>query len=157
MTDMGTVRRFLAAWLALAMDGWRAIGRELGQQMASARWRSPRQHFKHQYRRAKRKAATPDPDAPLAVRVGQNVDVVGVILTIIVAAVVGYVGLIVGSDTEDATGFNTSQNAENQTAFENSSESLTGGIETSYSLVEVVFITLMLALIIGTLVGLRRR
>lgn len=89
-------------------------------------------------------------DGPVA-KVGQSVDVVGVMLTIVVAAVVGYVGLVVMSDTEDTTSFTSNS------AFDNASTNLTSGVETSFSLIEVVFITLMLALIIGTLVGLRRR
>lgn len=156
MSHMASVKQFLAAWLALALDGWKAIGRELARQRQSASLHSTREHFALQWARARRKAGPVNADSRIA-RLGQNVDVVGVLLTIVVAAVVGYVGLIVGSETEDATDFDTSQDAGNQTEFENASESLTGGIETSFSLVEVVFITLMLALIIGTLVGLRRR
>lgn len=82
---------------------------------------------------------------------GQDRDLVGVMLTVIVAAVIGYAGLVVMSRTENTAEFDS--NSE----FQNSSNSLSGGIETFFSMVEVVFIAIVLGLIIGALLFLRRR
>ncbi|PSQ93560.1 MAG: hypothetical protein BRD52_00985 [Bacteroidetes bacterium SW_4_67_19] len=89
-------------------------------------------------------------DGGLLVRAGQSVDLVGVMLTITVAAVVGYVGLSVMSTTEDTADFTSGS------AFDNASTSLTSGIESAFSLAEVVFIVLLLGVIITILVTLRR-
>lgn len=84
-------------------------------------------------------------------KAGQSVDIVGVFLTITVAAVIGYIGLTVMSETESTAEF--TDNSE----FDNASEDLTSGVGTSMGLSEVLFIVLILGAIIGVLVGLRRR
>lgn len=86
------------------------------------------------------------------VRAGQLGDnLVNVMLVIVIAGVIGYVGIKVTSETEDSI------EVGDNTAFDNASSSLTGGLETSFGLVEVVFIVLMLAIIVGALVVLRGR
>jgi hypothetical protein len=78
-------------------------------------------------------------------------DLVGVMLVIVIAATVGYVGLNVLSTTEQAT------DVQDGSRFDNASSSLTTGVESAFSLAEVVFIVLFLGIIITVLVGLRRR
>jgi hypothetical protein len=110
-------------------------------------------------------APAPQPDASLdsgpslRARVGQmGNDLIGAMLVIVIAATVGYVGIQVASETQDSAGFDTAgTDAANQTQFENASESLTLGLESAFSLAEVVFIVLFLGIIITVLVGLRRR
>jgi hypothetical protein len=82
---------------------------------------------------------------------GQDRDLIGTMLTVIIAAVIGFAGLVVMSRTESTTSF------ESNSAFDNSSQSLSGGVETFFSMVEVVFIAIVLSLIIGALLFLRRR
>jgi hypothetical protein len=98
-----------------------------------------------------------DEDAGTIRRAGQQGGLVGTVLGITIAAVVAYVGLQVANKTRDAGGISgEGVDAGNQTAFQNSSESLTSGLESGMSLLEVVFIVLLLSLIVGALVGLRR-
>jgi len=86
----------------------------------------------------------------LMARAGQSADLVGVMLTVTVAAVIGYIGLQVMSTTEQSSEFQ--QGSE----FDNASQSLTAGVESAFSLAEVVFIVLLLGVIITVLVTLRR-
>jgi len=86
-------------------------------------------------------------------------DIVNVMLVIVIAATVGYVGIKATSETRGST-FDTNPttiDAGNRTAFENASTSLTGGFAGAMDLTEVVFIVLMLGIIITVLVGLRGR
>jgi len=83
-------------------------------------------------------------------RAGQDMNLVSTMIAIVVAATIGYVGLTVMSTTESTTDFNDGS------AFDNASGSLTSGVETTYSLVEVVFIAILLGLVVGALVTLRR-
>lgn len=88
----------------------------------------------------------------MLVRAGQLGDnLVNVMLVIVIAGVIGYVGIKVTSETEDSIDVTANS------AFDNASNSLTQGLETSFGLVEVVFIVLMLAIIVGALVVLRGR
>jgi hypothetical protein len=74
---------------------------------------------------------------------------VATMISITVAAVVGYVGLSVMSTTEKTADF------DENSSFQNASDSLTGSVESAYSLVEVVFIAIILGLVVGALVTLR--
>jgi hypothetical protein len=92
-------------------------------------------------------------------RAGQQGGLVGTVLGITIAAVVAYVGIQVLSRTQDASGIDQSvaeNDPANATEFENASLSVTTGVESGMSLLEVVFIVLLLSLIVGALVGLRR-
>lgn len=75
---------------------------------------------------------------------------INTMLLVIVASVIGLVGLVVLSKTDDVVSF------EANSAFNNSSESLKAGVSTFFSLIEVVYISLMLALVIGALLVLQR-
>jgi len=76
-------------------------------------------------------------------------DVVNVMLVIVIASVVGYVGIKATSETEDSI------DVADGTQFDNSSDSITSGFAGAMDLTEVVFIVLMLGVIITVLVGLR--
>jgi len=117
---------------------------------AGLRTRGPRQQWRREVDRGVR-----DGDGLMA-RAGQSADIVGVMITITIAAVIGYIGLQVASTTENSAGFDTSKDPANRTAFENSSQNLTAGLESAFSLAEVVFIVLLLGVIIAVLVTLRR-
>jgi hypothetical protein len=91
-----------------------------------------------------------DPDATGLARAGQSVDIVGTVLALIVVGVISYVGLMVMSETQSST------ELESGSEFNNASGDLTSGVATAFGLMEVVFIVLLLSVIIGVLVGLRR-
>lgn len=80
---------------------------------------------------------------------GQDRDLISTMLLVVVSAVIGYVGLVVMSETEGTTDFTSNS------GFDNSSDSLTAGIESFFSLVEVVYIAVVLSLVIGALLFLR--
>jgi len=88
-------------------------------------------------------------------RAGQNVDLVGLAIALVVVGVVMYVGLNVMSTTEQSAGLDTSADPANRTAFENASVDLTSGIADSYSLSGILFLVLILTGVVGLLLGLR--
>lgn len=127
--------------------------REMSRQLARVATRGVRGYARRELQERPR-SSNP------ALRAGQTTgDIVSIILVIVVAAVIGYVGVKVGSTTEDSITDTdlANTNAENQTQFENSTESVTSGFASSMDLVEVVFIVLMLSAVIAVLVGLRGR
>jgi hypothetical protein len=91
------------------------------------------------------------PGASSLARAGQNVDIVGAAITLVVVAVVSYVGLQAISSTEDATSLDSGS------TLSNASDSLDTGVESAFGLMEVVFIVLLLSVIIALLIGLRMR
>jgi hypothetical protein len=93
---------------------------------------------------------SPDEDAGIIKSAGQQGGLVGTVLGITIAAVVAYVGITVMSKTEETGDYTEGS------SFDNASESVTQGVESGMSLLEVVFIVLLLSLIVGALVGLRR-
>lgn len=81
--------------------------------------------------------------------VGQQVDLVGAMLTVGIAGVVGYVLLFAMESTEgsvDTTG-----------SFGDAADNLTQGITDAFGLAPVVFIIIFLTVAIGYLTLLRRR
>ena len=80
---------------------------------------------------------------------GQGGQLVDVMLVIVITAVIGFVGLAVVQTTDDSQEFTGE--------YDNSSDSLSGGVTDAFDLVSVVYIVLMLVVIIGALVGLRGR
>lgn len=82
---------------------------------------------------------------------------VGVMLTITIAAAVGFVGTRIGSELEDSlTDKDLSKTtAENQTIYENSTESIGSGFADAMGLTDIVFLVLMFTVIIGALLAFR--
>lgn len=78
-------------------------------------------------------------------------DVVNTMLVIVIAAVVGFVGIKATSETD------SSIDVASGSEYDNASNSLTEGFTSAMDLTEVVFIVLMLGVIILALVGLRGR
>lgn len=84
-------------------------------------------------------------------RAGQDVNLVGVMLTIGIAAVVGYAVIFASSETESSIDVTANS------GFDNASTSLTSGLESAFSLVEVAFIALILVVVIGAFLLLQAR
>lgn len=83
-------------------------------------------------------------------RAGQRVDVVGAVLSLIIVSVIAYVGLDVVAEVESNT--DVSGNSD----LTNASNSLDSGVEGAFSLMGVVFLVILLSVIIGLFLGLRR-
>ena len=96
-------------------------------------------------------ARHPEPAEGMIARAGQNVDLVGLAIALVVVGVVMYVGLNVMSTTEQST------ELESGSAFQNASTDLTGGIADAYSLSGILFLVLILTGVVGLLLGLRGR
>lgn len=84
-------------------------------------------------------------------KAGQDINLVGVMLTVGIAAVVGYAVIFASSETEDAIEVTANS------GFDNASTSLTSGLESAFSLVEVAFIALILVVVIGAFLLLQAR
>jgi hypothetical protein len=123
----------------------------LRSQVDEARWlsRKPRGskflNDQEVYRRRQRR------DQGVIARAGQNVDLVGLAIALVVVGVVMYVGLNVMSTTEQST------ELDNNSEFNNASQDLTGGIADAYSLSGILFLVLILTGVVGLLLGLRAR
>jgi len=81
----------------------------------------------------------------------QRLDLVSVMVTVIIAGVVGYVGIQIMSNTQQSTGL-----GENDT-FYTSSQQLTEGLNSFFSQIGTVFIVVVLVVVIGYLMLLRGR
>jgi len=92
-----------------------------------------------------------------AAQVSGGLDLMAVMITVISAGVTGYVGIQIMDDTESTTDFNTSQDAGNQTAFENGSEDLGDGLADFFSNLGTVFTVIILVVILSYLMLLRGR
>jgi len=88
----------------------------------------------------------------------QRLDLVAVMLTVIIAGVTGYVGIQIMNNTHQTAGlsYNSTAPAQN-TAFENASHSLTGGLNSFFSQLGTVFVVIVLVVVIGYLMLLRGR
>jgi len=96
-------------------------------------------------------ARHPEPAEGRLARAGQNVDLVGLAIALVVVGVVMYVGLNVMSTTEQSTELDSGSE------FQNASEDLTSGIADAYSLSGILFLVLILTGVVGLLLGLRGR
>jgi hypothetical protein len=85
------------------------------------------------------------------VRVGQNVDLVSVMLTLVIGGVVGYVGLQVMSTTAEQTAL-----TQNDT-FYTASQNLTDGISGAFGQLGIVFTVIILTVIVAYLTLMRGR
>lgn len=92
-----------------------------------------------------------DPEASRLARLGQSVDIAGIVLTLVVSGVFAYVGLFIMSETEQSTDLGNDSN------FTSANNDLTSGIETAFSMFEILFIALLLGAIIAVLLGIRGR
>lgn len=86
----------------------------------------------------------------------QRLDLVSVMITVIIAGVVGYVGIQIMSNTAETAGmgdYNT--DVANNTQWQNSTLELQQGLESFFSQIGTVFIVIVLVVVIGYLMLLR--
>jgi len=81
----------------------------------------------------------------------QNLDLVAVMITVIIAGVVGYVGINIMSNTEQSTGLSAGD------PFYDSQTNLTDGLQQFFSQLQTVFVVIVLVVVIGYLMLLRGR
>lgn len=81
----------------------------------------------------------------------QRLDLVAVMITVIIAGVVGYVGINIMSSTSETTGLSDGD------PFYSSEQNLTDGLQSFFSQLGTVFIVIVLVVIIGYLMLLRGR
>lgn len=88
----------------------------------------------------------------------QRLDLVSVMITVIIAGVVGYVGINIMSSTSDNAGLDgyTTDTA-NNSQWQNSTLELHNGLEDFFSQLGTVFVVIVLVVIIGYLMLLRGR
>jgi predicted PurR-regulated permease PerM len=79
----------------------------------------------------------------------QRLDLVSVMVTVIIAGVVGYVGINIMSNTSDTTNLSSGD------PFYTSQENLTDGLQSFFSQLGTVFVVIVLVVIIGYLMLLR--
>lgn len=88
----------------------------------------------------------------------QRLDLVSVMITVIIAGVVGYVGINVMSSTADTAGMGDyTTDTANNTQWQNSTLELHDGLESFFSQIGTVFVVIVLTVIIGYLMLLRGR
>lgn len=88
----------------------------------------------------------------------QQLDLVAVMVTVIIAGVVGYVGIQIMSNTADSTGLGDyTTDTTNNTQWENTTLELHNGLESFFSQIGTVFIVIILVVVIGYLMLLRGR
>ena len=87
----------------------------------------------------------------LAKALRQRLDLVAVMVTVIIAGVVGYVGINIMSNTQDTTGLSSGD------TFFAAEQNLTDGLESFFSQLGTVFVVIVLVVIIGYLMLLRGR
>jgi len=81
----------------------------------------------------------------------QQLDLVAVMITVIIAGVVGYVGINIMSNTQQTTGLSSGD------PFYQSQGNLTDGLQSFFSQLGTVFIVIVLVVVIGYLMLLRGR
>lgn len=79
----------------------------------------------------------------------QRLDLVSVMVTVIIAGVVGYVGINIMSNTSDTTNLSSGD------PFYSSQTNLTDGLQSFFSQLGTVFVVIVLVVIIGYLMLLR--
>lgn len=98
---------------------------------------------------ARRNSVNPHADG--MVRAGQSMNgMIGAALGIVITAVIAYVGLSVMATTSNSTNVSG-------TSFSSAKTSLTSGVTSAYSLMEVLFIVAILGVIVSALIGLNAR
>ncbi|MFW5956750.1 MAG: hypothetical protein ACOCQY_05040 [Halorhabdus sp.] len=99
-----------------------------------------------------------DSTASTMLRAGQSGgQLVAVMITIVIAAAVGFVGTTVIASLEDSvTDENVSEiDPENRTIYENTTHEIGGGFADAMSLTDVVFLVLMASVVLGALLAFR--
>jgi uncharacterized membrane protein len=84
-------------------------------------------------------------------KLGQSLDLVSTMITLVIAGVVGFVGINVMSNTREQTALQEND------SFYNASEDLTSAISDTWSQLGTVFTVIVLVVIVSYLVVLRGR
>lgn len=93
-----------------------------------------------------------------AAELKQRMDLVAVMITVIIAGVIGYVGIQIMSNTAQTSGMgNYNSDVANNTEWQNASLNLQQGLDSFFSQIGTVFIVIVLVVIIGYLMLLRGR
>jgi len=88
----------------------------------------------------------------------QRLDLVAVMITVIIAGVVGYVGIQIMSNTADTAGMgNYNSDVANNTQWQNTTLDLQQGLDSFFSQIGTVFIVIVMVVVIGYLMLLRGR
>lgn len=87
----------------------------------------------------------------LITRLGQQLDLVAVMITLVIAGVVGFVGINVMSNTQETTALQQGD------SFYNASQDLTEAISNAWGQLGTVFTVIILVVIVSYLVVLRSR
>jgi len=88
----------------------------------------------------------------------QSMDLVSVMLTVIIAGVVGYVGIDIMSNTAESGAVDGySSDTANNTEFQNATLDLQNGLDQFFSQLGTVFVVIVLVVVIGYLTLLRGR
>lgn len=88
----------------------------------------------------------------------QQLDLVAVMITVIIAGVVGYVGIQIMSQTSQNAGLGDyTSDTTNNTQWQNTTLELHNGLESFFSQIGTVFIVIVLVVVIGYLMLLRGR
>jgi hypothetical protein len=88
----------------------------------------------------------------------QRLDLVSVMITVIIAGAVGYVGINIMSNTAESGGLaGYASDTSNNTQWQNTTLELQNGLESFFSQLGTVFVVIVLVVIIGYLMLLRGR
>lgn len=133
---------------------------ELTDLVARAVIQGARPTAREEIERDRKWVADADSTAQKMLRAGQSGgQLVGVMLTITIAAAIGFVGIKINSSVEDSITDKDLQNTDdvNQSVYENASESISGGFSDAMGLSDIVFLVLMFSVIMGVLLAFRAR
>jgi ammonia channel protein AmtB len=88
----------------------------------------------------------------------QRLDLVAVMITVIIAGVVGYVGISIMSNTSQSSGLGDyTADTANNTQWQNTTLNLHDGLNQFFSQIQTVFVVIVLTVVIGYLMLLRGR
>lgn len=88
----------------------------------------------------------------------QRLDLVAVMITVIIAGVVGYVGINIMSNTATSAGLgNYTADTANNTEWQNTTLNLHDGLGQFFSQIQTVFVVIVLVVVISYLMLLRGR
>lgn len=134
--------------------------KEAGKLAAATAMNGARQTAREEIARDKEFVAGADSGLGKMLRAGQSgSQLVGVMLTIVLAAAIGFVSVKINSEVENSITDKDlgSTDDVNQTVYENTSESISGGFTDAMGLTDIVFLVLMFGVILGALLSFRGR
>lgn len=134
--------------------------REAARLYAATAVRGPRATLRDELATEREYVSGADSAATTLLRAGQSgSQLVGVMLTITLAAAIGFVGVKVISEIQGSiTDKDLSATADaNQSVYENTSETISTGFSDAMGLTDIVFLVLMFGVVLGALLAFRSR